>query len=330
MAKTRITIPVFIPHQGCPRRCVFCNQYVQTGAPPAPADIIEKARAYRAQAAPSVRHIELAFFGGSFTAIDSALQNSYLDAGQRLIDEGTVHALRVSTRPDAVSPAALERLRRAGVRTVEIGAQSFSDTVLEAAGRGHSAQDSRRAASLIREHGLDAVIQLLPGLPLDTPALARDAAREAVALSPAAVRIYPAVVLDGTELAERFRAGAYVPPSLEDSIELCADLYRIFAHEDIPVIRMGMHPMEAVSESRILGGAYHPAFGYLVKSRVRRDELEALLRTAAPQHTVTIGIPALCREEYLGPKRGNIRFLETRFALRVNTEFIRSDVPLLL
>lgn len=96
---------------------------------------------------------ELAFFGGSFTAIEPERMDALLLAARGYVDSGAVlRASGISTRPDCINRPVLERLKAAGVTAVELGIQSTDDAVLCASGRGHTAQDNRDACALGGAH----------------------------------------------------------------------------------------------------------------------------------------------------------------------------------
>jgi len=335
MAKKQITIPVFVPHMGCPHRCAFCNQWKTSGAERIPHGrlIQEQVERYASSIKKSVTRIELAFFGGSFTGISEEKQTELLEAVLPFRKSGCIHAIRLSTRPDYIDENKLSLLARFGVTTVELGAQSFSDDVLSASLRGHSAEDTVRAARLIREKGFDLVIQLMPGLPLDTRELSVFSAQKAVELNPSSVRIYPTVVMAGTELARLFSSGNYSPLSLEEAIGTCKEMYLIFKNSGIPVIRMGLHPLGPGEQADILAGPYHPAFGFLVKSRVKRDELAGLIgehvRYATPAG-IHLSIPVRDSEEYIGHRKDNILYLKEHFGLeKLEYRIEKTAVPVI-
>ena len=311
-ARNRI-YPVFIPHLGCPHACVFCNQHEITGA--AAEEALQQLNSL-AENPPQEGAYELAFYGGSFTAIPEAQQLRYLEAARRAADRGAVSSIRLSTRPDAVTKEILERLKRYGVGTVELGAQSMQDPVLLAAGRGHSAEDVRRASALIRQAGLSLVLQMMTGLPGDDDDGAVDTARRLIALRPDAVRIYPTVIVRGTELERRWRRGEYREHTVEDAVRVCARLLPLFEAAGIPVIRLGLNPTDELSRGAALAGAYHPALGELVRSRVLRDRAEQRL---AEMHCeggrVTIQVPEKKLSQMLGQKRCNVEWLKNRFRL---------------
>lgn len=322
MPKRQVTIPVFIPHLGCGHRCIFCNQWGSTAAReiPAPASIDDLVREYAQHLKASVTRVELAFFGGSFTGMRRDLQEAYLAAACRHLDAGIIHGIRLSTRPDYISREALDLLAGYRVSTIELGVQSFDDAVLEAAARGHTAAHVPAAAALIREYGFNLVIQLMPGLPRETRDSAVNSARAAAGLRPDAVRIYPAVVLAGTVMERLYRAHDYAPLSLDEAVDLCTEMYLLFRSRNIPVIRMGLHPFSPGQALAIVAGPYHPSFGYLVKSRVRRDEMAGIIGThlKAQGHAVNelrMVIPEINKEEYIGNNKDNIRYLVRLFNL---------------
>ena len=322
MPKQHMTIPIFVPHLGCPHRCLFCNQWSASGAKKVPdrETVARTVDEYRATAAPGM-DIELAFFGGSFTAIERGKQAELLSAAFEQKKTGKIKAIRLSTRPDCILGEALDLLGRYGVDTVELGAQSFHDDVLEAAGRGHSAEDTLSASKMIRSRGMGLVIQLMPGLPLDTAEKSLSSARQAADIAPDGVRIYPTVVIRGTGLENMWQGGEYVPLSLETAVSWCADQYPLFAGKNIPVIRMGLHPFSPDEASSILAGPYHPSFGFMVKARTKRAVLEKSLRDflrhrhCGNRDRLMLHLPHGEIEEYIGHRKENIRYLEELFGL---------------
>ncbi len=322
MSKKRITIPVFIPHIGCPHCCVFCNQWRVTGSSsqpnmPAVAAVIEK---YLSAVSTSVEKVELAFFGGSFTGIEPELQERYLSWIQPYIEKGEISSIRVSTRPDYITGASLALLKKYHVETVELGVQSFDDEVLEASGRGHSSDDSVKAVKLIKESGFRSGIQLLPGLPKDTPQKSVRTAEITVSLKPDDVRIYPAVVLKDTALETLFSSGDYTPMTIEETVELCSVMYGMFYENGINIIRMGLHPMDFTEgDNPVVAGPYHPAIGFMIKSRYRRRALETLFKDWRSEHSdsrpVSLLLPGKNREEFIGMNRENIFYLKEKFFL---------------
>lgn len=323
MAKRHITIPIFIPNLGCPHRCIYCNQPATSGASAVPDGkaIDEKIRACLSTAPKSVVRVEAAFFGGNFTGLPARLQEEFLERASGYVRNGDIHGIRLSTRPDFISPRGLDLLGRYGVETVELGVQSLCDPVLAQSLRGHTAEDVYRAVALLREHGMKVVLQLMAGLPGDTGDESLLTARAAAELAPDGVRIFPTVVLKHTGLAELYMRGAYRPLGLEEAVRLCKEMFLVFENRGIPVIRMGLHPLSPLEERNILAGPYHPSFGFMVRSRAKRDVMEAKVsdflgsRAAIHDGRISIRVPEKNKEEYLGYKKENIAFLAGRFGL---------------
>ena len=146
---------------------------------------------------------ELAFFGGSFTAIEPERMDALLLAARGYVDSGAVSGIRISTRPDCINRPVLERLKAAGVTAVELGIQSTDDAVLCASGRGHTAQDSRDACALVRAYGFSLVGQMMVGLPGSDMRKELQTARDIVGFGCDGARIYPTVVFSGTRVLLR-------------------------------------------------------------------------------------------------------------------------------
>jgi len=218
---------------------------------------------------------ELAFFGGTFTALPDLWPERFLHLVAKYREEGFISRVRCSTRPDAVTAENLDRLKALGLDMVELGIQSFDDAALAACGRGYVGESACAACKVVREAGLKLGIQLMPGLPGDRSGLFRCDVATAVALAPDCVRLYPCVVMDGTPLAETWRNNGYEPWGLEHAKDELADALLAFGRADIPVIRMGLAP-EAEMNASLLAGPWHPAFGQSVKAL-------ALFRYLAPR-----------------------------------------------
>ena len=219
-------IAFFIPHIGCPHCCSFCDQRAISGQNRAPSVLEITATlntAYEQVADKS--EAEIAFFGGSFTAIPRDMMIAYLEAANGFLGENGFKGIRISTRPDCIDAEILDVLKKYGVTTVELGAQTMRDEVLIKNQRGHTADDVRAASKLIKEYGFDLGLQMMVGLPEDTKkADAVFTANELIKLRPDCVRIYPAVILPHTKMAQWFSSGEYVPMKLDDAVEVCAEL----------------------------------------------------------------------------------------------------------
>lgn len=259
-----IVIPVFVSHLGCPHRCIFCDQ-TQFSEPVAPERIPDIVSTFIAGCRePQLRQRVIAFYGGSFTGIEPGLLERYLAEALRLVEQGAVHGIKASTRPDMVTPELLARCRRAGFVEMEIGIQSMDERVLKASRRGHSASDAVRAAQAVRDSGMKLGIQLMPGLPGEDRESFRRTVCDAARLRPDHIRLYPAVVVKGTEMERMHQAGAYAPLDLDEAVRRCLYGYARFSGQGCTVLRMGLPPSRTL---QVAAGPYHPAFGFLVKAR---------------------------------------------------------------
>lgn len=313
MARARI-IPVFVPNWGCPNDCVFCDQKRISGSP-LPAFGADVARTLETARAEGKTGLELAFYGGSFTAVSPALQEDLLAAAQPFLADGTVTAIRLSTRPDAVDPDKLEMLKRYGVATVELGAQSMDDAVLTASGRGHAAADTVRAAQLVKAAGLRLILQMMTGLPGSCRAKDVRTAEMLADLAPDGVRIYPTVIVRNTPLEDMWRAGTYREHTVADAVAVCADIVPLFEEKGIPVIRLGLNPTDALTAGDAVAGAYHPALGEMVRSEILRRRAAALLKDVPAGSRVTLAVAPQRVSAMIGQHRSNIAALQAAFSL---------------
>ena len=309
-------IPVFVPHLGCPHACVFCNQRRISGAQrAATAEDVKNSIEQAAAFLPKGGKRQLAFYGGSFTAIPAREQEALLAAAKEALDRGEIDATRLSTRPDAIDDEVLARLRRFGVETVELGAQSMDDSVLRLSGRGHTAADVERASKLLQTAGFRLVLQMMTGLPGSTDEKDMETARKIIALRPDAVRIYPTVIVRDTALYDMWRAGEYREYTVEDAVRVCAEILPLFETAEIPVIRLGLNPTDELSNGAAVAGAYHPALGELVKSRILLNRARELLRGVGPGSRVTLTVGRGKTSQMTGRYRENIRRLTEEFGL---------------
>lgn len=302
-------ISVFVPHIGCPHRCSFCNQNAITGKDkaPTPQDTINAVLAASSREDYNPKLTELAFFGGSFTAIDRDYMLSLLNAGYEFVKKGIISGIRISTRPDAINKQILDILKSKGVTAIELGCQSLNDKVLELNHRGHTEQDVVTASALIKDYGFSLGLQMMTGLYGDTDEYAIDTAQKIIALGADTVRIYPTVLLKGTHLYSLYQKGLYAPQTVDEAVELTAKLLVLFEKSGVKVIRTGLHTLD---EERFVAGPWHPAFGELCKSRVLLNKaLEIIKDKNLPKGDITISVPFGMTSAMIGQKRKNIDFL---------------------
>ena len=303
-------IAIFIPHKGCPHACSFCDQKSISGEQKqvTPLDVRrELAEAFRRPL--DGKNTEIAFFGGSFTCIPREEMEAFLVEAAPYVQQGKVSGIRISTRPDGISEEILDVLKRYGVRSIELGAQSMDDGVLRLNRRGHTAADVEKAVSLIKEYGFSLGLQMMAGLYGDRKESLYKTAKKIIALKPDTVRIYPTVVIEGTYLDELRRKGLYSPLSLERAVELCAPLLEQFEQSGIKVIRVGLHASETL-ERRRTGGAYHPAFRELCESFLKRRQLWEKLRRFSAGSEILVKVPASELSKTIGQKKANIIWAE--------------------
>jgi histone acetyltransferase (RNA polymerase elongator complex component) len=309
-------LPVFVPHQRCPHACVFCNQrHISGETGIISAETVKHAIEEAALPSTGAKR-QLAFYGGSFTAIPVERQEELLGAAKEALNRGEIDSIRLSTRPDAVDETVLARLRTYGVETIELGAQSMDDQVLRLSERGHTAADVIRAARMVRNSGFELILQMMTGLPGDTPDRSVETAQKLIALRPDGVRIYPAVIVRDTSLYDLWKEGKYREHTVEEAVDVCARLVPLFEQAQIPVIRLGLNPTEELSEGEAVAGAYHPALGELVKSRILLNRARELLKEITPGASVVIRVPERKLSQMIGQKRENIRRLCEEFALK--------------
>lgn len=306
MAKAkRQILPFFVPHQGCPHQCVFCNQHRITGM----GAILDFAAIERQilQILPG-EGMEVAFYGGSFSGLPWEIQRRLLAPAYEQKGAGAVAQIRISTRPDYIDRERLAFLRQYGVDTIEIGAQSLDDKVLAKAGRGHSSADISRAVALIKDYGFQLILQLLPGLPGDCYEIAVAGARQAADWQPDGVRIYPAVVLEDTPLCVMYQTGIYQPLAVEEAVSWCRDMSVFFLCKNIAIIRIGLQPTEDICEGgAVVAGAFHPAFGQLTQSALALEQCKMLLEKGEFRNQAgRLFVPEKLLSTYIGQKKKNL------------------------
>ncbi|MDD2367203.1 MAG: radical SAM protein [Desulfuromonadaceae bacterium] len=300
-----VTVPFFISHQGCPHICVFCDQRTisgSDGALPDSGQILSTIDQWRETA--GGRPLEVAFFGGTFTALPHDIQASLLEPLQKLLEDRIVQSIRLSTRPDYIDSDRVVWLAGMGVTTIELGVQSMDDAVLAASGRGHSGADSLYALNCIKNAGLTAGAQLMPGLPMDTPISSLDSLERVISAGADFLRIYPTVVLSGTELERKYLSGEFIPLTLDRGVALCAILLQRSMQAGIPVIRTGLQADSGLNSANIVAGCWHPAFGQLVRSRMYSDLID---QAVAPDEYVTLHCHSTRISDLLGMKKYNLR-----------------------
>ena len=283
--KKQYIIPIFVPHLGCPNDCIFCNQKSISGQKENMTK--EKAKKiidnYLENIKKEEAKIEIAFFGGSFTAIEPELQEELLKVAYEYVKNGQVESIRISTRPDCIDKKTLKRLKKYKVKTIELGVQSANDYILKRANRGHNFADVKKASKMIRWYGFKLGHQMMVGLPESTRIDEVNTAKALVKLKPKMVRIYPVLVVKNTKLEKEYKEGIYEPLSIVQAVEICKEIVRIFADKNIDIIRIGLQSTDEISnpeneKSEVVAGPYHPAFRQLVESAMWYDAIVAKIK----------------------------------------------------
>ena len=265
-----INIALFVVHKGCPHMCSFCNQRSISGSQKdlTPDDVHSAAKtAIDSLTENEASGGEIAFFGGSFTMVERDYMISLLEAAYEYVGKGIFKGIRISTRPDGITPEICSILRKYGVTAVELGAQSLDDRVLLMNERGHTAKQVENATLMLREYGFEVGLQMMTGLYGSEDADSIQTAEKIVSLMPDTVRIYPTVVIKGTKLHELMKSGEFVPKGIEETVDLCAKIIPMFENAGIKIIRVGLHSGGNVEEE-YAGGAYHPALRELCEGRI--------------------------------------------------------------
>lgn len=268
------TVPIFIPGAACPHHCIYCNQQVISGQQQIPGD--EEIRAtvrQKVATMPPGSHVEIGFFGGTFTGLPMRQQEHLLLLVQPFLESGQVSGLRCSTHPLTVNRENLALLKHYGMYTVELGVQSLDDEVLRKAGRGYNAQQVYDAAALIRSMDIHLGMQMMAGLPGDTKDKSLFTAQRIVECGADNARIYPTLVVQHTVLADMYRQGKYKALTLEEAVERVKGPLRYFQEHDVTMLRVGLHPTEGfISGTDYLAGPFHVSFKELVQTAIWRDE----------------------------------------------------------
>lgn len=309
-----VIIPVFLPFAGCPFQCIYCLQDKQTGAGQVSvADALQRLGrdvntfVEKNSILPrSIEKIEIAFYGGTFTALQESELLLCLDVFKKI--KGDLTALniqvfgRCSTRPDCLGfddfncedffkadqvgnkeqkvlkvtkiseknnfshHANLLSLKNAGIDLIELGIQSFDTKALIRIGRGYSSSVAKAACQYVKDQGFELGIQLMPGIPNQSVETFHDDVNIAFEFKPACMRYYPCLVPEGTGLAKLWRSNEFTPWDLTTCVDALAYALHRAWQEEVPVIRLSVAP-ERGFDTQILAGVRHPALGSLIQAQ---------------------------------------------------------------
>lgn len=319
--KKQYIIPIFVPHLGCPNDCIFCNQKSISGqkkkmTKEEAKKIIDN---YLKNIKKDEAQIEIAFYGGSFTAIETSLQEELLETAYEYIKEGKVESIRISTRPDCIDKETLKRLKKYKVKTIELGVQSANDYILKRSNRGHNFEDVKKASKLIRWYGFKLGHQMMVGLPESTRIDEINTAKFLIKLKPKMIRIYPVLVVKNTKLEKEYQEGKYEPLPLVQTVEVCKELVRMFADKNIEIIRVGLQNTEEIAdpqnkESEVVAGPYHPAFRQLVESALWYDAIVGKIKKLNVKvKEVKVTVNPIDANNVIGHKKENVLKLKDTY-----------------
>lgn len=299
-------ISIFVPHIGCPHRCSFCDQRTISGTQKAPSgDDVREICAKALNEVKSPEDTEIAFFGGSFTAIPQEYMLELLISANEFIGDGKFKGIRISTRPDCITPEILDILQKYGVTAIELGAQSMVNHVLEANERGHTAEDVINASDLIKSYGFELGLQMMVGLYKSSVYDELGTMEKIIEIHPDTVRIYPVVILKNTKLGELYKSGKYRTFSFEQVVNMTSSAVNEFERNGIRVIKCGLHASEFV-EKDMVGGFYHPAFREICEGLIYRKNMEYHINGTDKNYIFAVN-PS-CISKAIGQKKSNIEY----------------------
>ena len=319
--KKRI-IPIFVPHRGCPHDCIFCNQKKITGVSTdiTSEDVKNIVDEYLTTIDKDT-NVEIAFFGGSFTAIEEECQNELLAVAKEYVDKGLVHEIRMSTRPDCISDSILERLKKYDASIIELGVQSMDAKVLIDSVRGHDIESVIKSAKLIKEHDIKLGLQMMVGLPSDAERKCIETARKFIEMKPDCVRIYPTLVVKETGLENLLNERKYSPFTLEESVQIVKKLLALFYVNNINVIRVGLQAKDDIQLGKaILDGPYHPAFRELVESEMIKDYLKSIVIENKVKSNILVKTNKKNISKIIGNKKSNSNYMKNELNVILKTK----------
>ena len=312
------TIPIFIPHKGCPNSCIFCNQKKISGQIKNVdlSDVDNIIKTYLSYYKDQSKKIEIAFFGGSFTGIDINLQIDYLKVAKKYIDNGEVNSIRLSTRPDYISEEILVMLKEYGVDTIELGVQSMDDKILSIAKRGHTSQDVIRASKLIKKYNIRLGHQIMIGLPNSTMETEIYTIKECLKLKPTQLRIYPVYVIEDSELYDMYNSREYTPLSIAEAVKRCVAVVKECQSENVAIIRLGLQSTSEITSSNSnIFGPVCDNFAEYVISAIIREHIEKYLKKDQNEDII-VHVPRKYVSVTVGPKKINKIYFENKYNVR--------------
>ena len=312
-------IPVFISHFGCPNACVFCNQKKINGRETdVSLDDLKNIIDSYLKTLPKNSIKEVAFFGGTFTGISMELQKQYLEVVKKYIDNADVEGVRISTRPECIDDEILTQLKKYGVKTIELGIQSLDDEVLKATGRHYNYEIVKKSCDLIKKYGFTLGVQLMVGLPKSDFKSDLMSAVKSLDLNPDIARIYPTLVIKGTELEFMYKKNLYQSLSIEEAVDRTVSIYSLLKLKNINMIRVGLQPAEDLTaDGVIISGPFHPAFRDLVENKIYFNFLSKIYKK---EKKLDIEVNERNVSKIVGQKAINKKTFYPNFKMLINND----------
>ena len=314
------TIPIFIPHKGCPNNCVFCNQKKISGqlTDVTSEDVKDKIEEYLKYYLNSKKKIEIAFFGGSFTGIPMDKQIEYLEVANGYVKKGLVDAIRISTRPDYIDGKILDVMKKYNVKTIELGVQSMDDKILALSKRGHTALDVVNASKLIRDYDIELGHQIMIGLPGSILKSEVYTIKECIKLKPQQLRIYPVYVIADSELYSMYENSEYKPLSINEAVKRCKAVIHECQKTEISIIRLGLQSTDEITakNSQLKGPVSDNLAEYVMASLVK-DKIEKEIKDRKiDDGKLIINVLKKYVSICIGPKKINKIYFENKYNIK--------------
>ncbi len=312
------TIPIFIPHKGCPNNCIFCNQKKISGQinDVTVQDVDNIIQKYLNYYTNKDKKIEIAFFGGSFTGIDINLQVEYLKVANKYIQSKKVDSIRLSTRPDYINDEILNMLEEYGVETIELGVQSMDDEILNYAKRGHTSQDVIKASRLIRNHNIRLGHQVMVGLPKSTIDTEVYTIKECLKLKPEQLRLYPVYVIEDSELYDMYNLEIYKPLDINSAVKRCLAIINECQKTNVAIIRLGLQSTSEITSSNSnIFGPVCDNFAEYVMAAIIRESIEKIYKENINEDIV-VYVPSKYISVTVGPKKINKIYFENKYNVK--------------
>ncbi|MFC1941055.1 elongator complex protein 3 [Chloroflexota bacterium] len=316
----------------CPGQCVYCPTFSttpQSYTPESPAVLRARQCDYDTQKQVKMRlkilsdmghptdKIELIVMGGTFLASPTDYQYRFikdcfdalngeesatLEEAKRL-NETANHrctGLCIETRPDWCQQEQVNRMLEFSTTRVELGVQTLDDEIYQLLRRGHKVEDVVKATQLLKEHGFKVHYHWMPGLPGSTPEEDLKLSKQLFSdtrFRPDGLKLYPTMVVEGTELEKWYQDGRYQPYDNDTMTNLVAEIKSI-----VPKYVRISRVLRDIPPKFIVGGL-KDSLRDVVKQRMKQQAIECrCIRCREYGHRARdgweIGEPQMVRMDY--------------------------------